>query len=46
MTRVDPYEIWYQLDLTAEELIRAPSLAADKDFDWGDRSQEIVMIHF
>jgi PRC-barrel domain len=31
----------YQLDLTADELSRAPSFAADKDFDWGDRSREI-----
>ena len=31
----------YQLDLTDEELSRAPSFAADKDFDWGDRSREV-----
>jgi PRC-barrel domain len=30
----------YQLDLTEEELARAPTFAADKEFDWGDRSQE------
>src|SRR5712691_9282900 len=31
----------YQLDLTDEELGRAPAFAADKDFDWGDRSREV-----
>lgn len=30
----------YQLDIGDEELKRAPSFRADKDFDWGDRSQE------
>lgn len=30
----------YQLDISDEELQRAPSFLADKDFDWGDRSQE------
>jgi len=33
----------YQLDLTDEELRRAPSYEADKEFDWGDRSQEVVI---
>ena len=27
----------YHLDLTEEELKRAPSFAAGEDFDWGDR---------
>ena len=31
----------YELDLTDDELAKAPSYAADKDFDWGDRSDEI-----
>jgi hypothetical protein len=31
----------YQVDLTDEELSRAPAFEASKDFDWGDRSQEI-----
>src|SRR5436189_5873824 len=31
----------YHLDLTEEELKRAPSFAAGQDFDWGDRSREI-----
>ena len=30
----------YELDVDNEELKRAPSFRADKDFDWGDRSQE------
>ncbi len=30
----------YQLDIDDEELKRAPSFRADKEFDWGDRSQE------
>ena len=30
----------YVLDIADEELKRAPSFRADKDFDWGDRSQE------
>jgi len=30
----------YELDIDDEELKRAPSFRADKDFDWGDRSQE------
>ena len=30
----------YVLDIDDEELRRAPSFRADKDFDWGDRSQE------
>jgi hypothetical protein len=30
----------YELDIDDEELRHAPSFGADKDFDWGDRSQE------
>ena len=33
----------YQLDLTNEELDRAPAYEVDKDFDWGDRPQEILI---
>jgi PRC-barrel domain len=36
----------YQLDLTEEELNRAPSFAANKDFDWGDRSKELQIHDF
>jgi PRC-barrel domain len=37
----DPTLGGYQLDLTDEELAKAPAFAADKDFDWGDRSREL-----
>ena len=30
----------YELDVDDEELKRAPSFRADKDFDWGDRAKE------
>ena len=36
----------YVLDLTDEELAQAPSYEAGKDFDWGDRSNEIVIHRF
>ena len=36
----------YQLDLTDEELSRAPSFAVDKDFDWGDRSREVEIHNY
>jgi len=36
----------YQLDLTDEELSRAPSFATDKDFDWGDRSREVEIHNY
>src|SRR5882724_6094906 len=31
----------YQVDITDDELAKAPSYASDKDFDWGERSQEL-----
>jgi sporulation protein YlmC with PRC-barrel domain len=43
--KYDPGLGAYQLDLTDEELSRAPSFDADQDFDWGDRSQEIDEFH-
>jgi len=33
----------YQLDLSDEELSQAPGYEANKEFDWGDRSQEAVI---
>ena len=30
----------YEINLTDEELAKAPSYAADKEFDWGDRKRE------
>ena len=38
--KYDPMIEAYAVDLTDDELAQAPSYAADKDFDWGDRSQE------
>jgi hypothetical protein len=39
--KYDPLLGAYHLDLTDEELNRAPSFAADGEFDWGDRSREV-----
>ena len=36
----------YELDLSDEELKRAPAYASDKDFDWGDRAQEIIIHNY
>jgi len=33
----------YELDIDDGELKRAPSFRADKDFDWGDRSQDVEL---
>ena|ERR1043166_2073138 len=30
----------YEINLSDEELAKAPSYAADKEFDWGDRTRE------
>ena len=37
----DPLLGAYHLDLTDEELAKAPSYEADKEFDWGDRTREV-----
>ena len=39
----DPAMSAYVLDIPDEELAKAPSYAADKEFDWGDRSQETAL---
>ena len=31
----------YHLEMSDEELSKAPSVAAGEEFDWGDRSREI-----
>src|SRR5713101_5544486 len=36
----------YHLDLTDDELKRAPSFAADQEFDWGDRSREVEIHNY
>ena len=33
----------YELDLTDDELKKAPALEADENFDWGDRSHELTI---
>jgi len=38
--KFDPAKQAYQVDISDDELAKAPSYAADKEFDWGDRSQE------
>jgi hypothetical protein len=37
----DPMLGAYHLDLSDEELRRAPMVDDDKEFDWGDRSREV-----
>jgi PRC-barrel domain len=41
--KYDLAEEAYVVDLSDEELSRAPGYAADEEFDWGDRSQEVVL---
>ena len=41
--KYNPAQAAYELDLTDDELKRAPSYEADKEFDWGDRSQEVLL---
>jgi sporulation protein YlmC with PRC-barrel domain len=36
-----PFLEAYEINLTDDELAKAPSYAADKDFDWGDREREV-----
>jgi hypothetical protein len=36
----------YELDLSDEELKKAPSFEASGDFDWGDRSSEMLIHSF
>jgi len=38
--KYDPLMGSYLADITDDELAKAPSYAADKEFDWGDRTQE------
>jgi hypothetical protein len=42
----DPMLGAYHLDLTEEELSRAPSVAADQELDWGDRSREVEIHNY
>jgi hypothetical protein len=36
----------YEINVTDEELSRAPSYEADKDFDWGNRDDEIINYYY
>jgi len=36
----------YRLDISDEELTRAPAVAAGQDFDWGDRSREVEIHNY
>lgn len=36
----DPSMNAYQVNISDDELAKAPSYQADKEFDWGDRTQE------
>lgn len=36
----DPSMNAYQVNISDDEFAKAPSYAADKEFDWGDRTQE------
>lgn len=38
--KYDPSIEAYAIDISDDELAKAPSYAADKEFDWGDRSRE------
>ena len=42
----DPAMNAYQVNISDDELTKAPSYAADKEFDWGDRSQEVIIHNF
>ena len=39
--RYDPLLGAYELDITDDEVAQAPSYAADPNFDWGDRTEEL-----
>jgi hypothetical protein len=36
----------YQLDLSNDELSRAPAVGVDEEFDWGDRSREVEIHNY
>jgi hypothetical protein len=41
--KYDPAQAAYKLDLSDDELRGAPAYEAAGEFDWGDRSQEILL---
>jgi hypothetical protein len=42
----DPTLGAYHVELSNEELSGAPSIAADEEFDWGDRSREVEIHNY
>ena len=44
--KYDPMLGAYHLEMSDEELSRAPSTAAGEEFDWGDRSREIEIHNY
>jgi PRC-barrel domain len=36
----------YRLEISDDELIRAPTVAVGQDFDWGDRSREVEIHNY
>jgi hypothetical protein len=36
----------YELEVTEDQLRTAPSFAPGEEFDWGDRSDEIIVRHY
>lgn len=38
--KFEPLMRAYQVDISDDELAKAPSYSTDKEFDWGDRTQE------
>jgi hypothetical protein len=44
--KYDPAIGAYAIDISDDELAKAPSYAADKEFDWGDRSSERALHDF
>src|SRR5438105_2293815 len=41
--KFDPIKQVYLVDISDDEFAKAPSYSADKEFDWGDRSQEMQL---
>jgi hypothetical protein len=44
--KYDPLLGAYHVELTDEELSRAPAFAEEADFDWGDRSREMEIHNY
>jgi PRC-barrel domain protein len=42
----DPTLGAYHLDLSEQELLSAPAVAAGQEFDWGDRSREVEIHNY